>query len=252
MNVRLRQDRLVQRLRRSGAVTVEALAKDLGVSRRTVLRDIGTLRDQGYVIRSEPGRGGGVELDPRCIQTSARLTVPEVFALLISVAVMRASQTMPFSDLADVGLAKIERSLPRDKVRDLRAILDCLHIGELSPEQDIGTIGSIDPALLSAFETAFLERQCLRFGYTDAKGRRSKRTVEPQAMLVLPPLWYLVAYDPDRSNLRNFRMDRIRRPEIVAGAPFRRRHVPFENDVCPFRERAQRRPDRGGAARRRE
>ena len=45
-----------------------------------------------------------------------------VFALLISVATMRAAGNLPFSDLADAGLAKIERALPSDKIKDLRAV----------------------------------------------------------------------------------------------------------------------------------
>ncbi|EDQ03865.1 probable deoR-family transcriptional regulator, partial [Sulfitobacter indolifex HEL-45] len=86
----------------------------------TLLRDIAALRDEGFVIHSESGRGGGVQLDPQSMQTTARLSVAEVFALLISVAAVRAAQNLPFSDLADAGLAKIERALPSDKVRDLR------------------------------------------------------------------------------------------------------------------------------------
>ncbi|WP_244430586.1 WYL domain-containing protein [Rhizobium sp. CF142] len=58
------------------------------------------------------------------------------------------------------------------------------------------------------------------------------REVEPQAMLILPPLWYLVAWDAARADFRHFRMDRISKPEIVEGTQFRRRHVPFEDDVC--------------------
>ncbi|WP_037312431.1 helix-turn-helix transcriptional regulator [Ruegeria halocynthiae] len=236
MTIRLRHDAIVRTLRRNGTATVEELAQAVGASRRTVLRDISALRDQGFVIHSEPGRGGGVQLDPQSVQTTARLSVTEVFALLISVAAMRAARTLPFSDLADAGLAKIEKALPADKVRDLRTILDCLHVGQLSPKQDIGDMGTIDPALLPAFEVAFLQRLNLRFCYHDAKGAQSHREVEPQAMLILPPLWYLVAWDPVRDDFRHFRMDRITSPEVNEGARFRRRHVPFENDVCPFNE----------------
>lgn len=234
MDIRLRHDTLVRSLRRSGTTTVAALAQEVGASRRTVLRDLSALRDQGYVIHADVGRGGGVQLDPRSIQTTARLSVPEVFALLLSVAAMRAAGNLPFSDLADAGLAKIEKALPPDKVKDLRAFLSCLHVGRLSPEQDLTDMGRMDPALLSAFETAFLRRQVLRFAYLDAKGRPSQREVEAQAMLILPPLWYLVAWDPARGDFRHFRMDRIRNPETVEGTSFRRRHVPFEKDVCPF------------------
>jgi predicted DNA-binding transcriptional regulator YafY len=236
MNVRLRHDAIVRTLRRNGTSTVDALAKEVSASRRTVLRDIGALRDQGFVIHSERGRGGGLQLDPQSVQMTARLSVTEVFALLISVSAMRAAWSLPFSDLADAGLAKIEKSLPPDKVRDLRRFLDCLHIGPLSPKQDISDMGPIDPALLPAFETTFLQRQHLRFRYRDAKGKETRREVEPQAMLILPPLWYLVAWDPSREDFRHFRMDRISRPESVEGPRFRRRHVPFEDDVCPFSE----------------
>lgn len=236
MNVRLRHDALVRILRRNGTSTIDALAEQVGASRRTVLRDISALRDEGHVIHSDVGRGGGLQLDPRSLQTSAKLSVPEVFALLISVAAMRAAGNLPFSELADTGLAKIEKALPRDKVKDLRAFLDCLHIGRLSPHQDVSDMGKMDPDLLPAFEAAFLRRQLMCFEYRDANGRLSHREVEPQAMLILQPLWYLVGWDPTRDDFRHFRMDRITYPEARSETTFRRRHVPFEDEVCPYRD----------------
>lgn len=236
MNIRHRHDAIIRTLRRNGTSTIGKLATEVGTSSRTVLRDICALRDEGFVIHSESGRGGGLQLDLQSMQTTARLSVAEVFALLISVSAMRAAQNLPFSDLADAGLAKIEKTLPSDKVRDLRRFLDCLHIGQLSPKQDLSDLGSIDPALLPAFETAFLQQHCLRFEYRDAKGDRTTREVEPQAMLILQPLWYLVGWDPTKDDFRHFRMDRISKPECVNDAPFRQRHVPFEDDVCPYSE----------------
>ncbi|MEM6406876.1 MAG: WYL domain-containing protein [Pseudomonadota bacterium] len=239
MNIRNRQDAIVRSLRRIGTSTIEELAEQVGASRRTVLRDISALRDEGFVIHSDVGRGGGLQLDPHSMQTTARLSVPEVFALLLGVAAMRAAGNLPFSQLADAGLAKIEKALPSDKVRDLRDFLDCLHVGQLSPLQDLSDMGKMDPALLPAFEAAFLGRMMLRFDYRDAKGCMSSREVEPQAILILPPLWYLVAWDPARGDFRHFRMDRIREPTTVEGMSFRRRHVPFEDDVCPYSELAR-------------
>ncbi|MFD2205482.1 helix-turn-helix transcriptional regulator [Kiloniella antarctica] len=236
MNIRLRHDAIVRSLRRNGTSTISDLAEEVGTSRRTVLRDISALRDEGFVIHSEPGRGGGLQLDPQSVQTTPRLSVAEVFALLISVASMRAAGSLPFSGLADSGLAKIEKALPSDKVRDLRRFLDCLYVGRLSPQVDISDMGTMAPTLLPAFETAFLQRLYLRFQYRDAKGAVTCRNVEPQAMLILPPLWYLVAWDPARKDFRHFRMDRISRPSCVQGATFRRRHVPFEDDVSPIRD----------------
>ncbi|WP_293574777.1 WYL domain-containing protein [Phaeobacter sp.] len=229
-----RHDAILRHLRRNVTTTVSELAADVGVSRRTVLRDLCALRDAGFVIHSDVGRGGGLHLDPQSVQTTARLRVPEVFALLISVAAMRAAGQLPFSDLADAGLAKIEQALPADQIRDLRRFLDRLHVGQLSPLQDLTDMGTMDPELLSVFQQGFLQQHCLRFQYRDGQGRFSERKVEPQAMLILPPLWYLVAWDPVREDFRHFRMDRISRPQALEDTHFRPRHVPFEADVCPF------------------
>lgn len=183
IKARSRQDAVVRSLRRNGTLKVADLMEKVGASKRTVLRDIRTLRDEGFVIYSEPGRGGGLQLDPQSVQT-AGLSVAEIFGLLISVASMRAAGYVPFSDLADAGLAKIELALPADKLRDLRRLLDCLYVGKLAPEVDISDVRAMDTALLPAFETAFLERRHLRFQYSDANEVVSSRTVEPQAMLI--------------------------------------------------------------------
>ncbi|MEH6523793.1 MAG: WYL domain-containing protein [Sulfitobacter sp.] len=76
----------------------------------------------------------------------------------------------------------------------------------------------------------------MRFQYRDAKGTVTRRIVEPQAMLILPPLWYLVAWDPMRKDFRYFRMDRISGPELIQNTTFQRRHVPFEDHVRPIRD----------------
>jgi len=236
MNVRLRHDAIVRSLRRNGTSTVADLATAVGASRRTILRDIIVLRDAGFVIHSEPGRGGGLQLDPQSVQATARLSVAEVFALLISVASMRAAGNLPFVGLADDGLAKIEKALPPDKVRDLRRLLDCLYVGQLSPLVNISDLAAMDAGLLPTFETAFLQRQQLGFRYRDAKGAITNRIVEPHALLILPPLWYLVAWDPARDGFRHFRMDRIRAPEVSEGIAFQRRHVAFDEHVLPVRD----------------
>ncbi|MDV3253696.1 WYL domain-containing protein [Devosia sp. BK] len=236
MNVRLRHDAIVRSLRRNGTSTVADLATAVGASRRTILRDIIVLRDAGFVIHSEPGRGGGLQLDPQSVQATARLSVAEVFALLISVASMRAAGNLPFVGLADDGLAKIEKALPPDKVRDLRRLLDCLYVGQLSPLVNISDLAAMDAELLPTFETAFLQRQQLDFRYRDAKGAITNRIVEPHALLILPPLWYLVAWDPARDGFRHFRMDRISKPAVKEGIAFQRRRVPFDAHARPVRD----------------
>jgi predicted DNA-binding transcriptional regulator YafY len=235
MNIRTRQDAIVRSLRRNGTSTIETLSTEVGASRSTIIRDIAALRDEGFIIQTDPGRGGGLSLDPQSVQKSPRLTVAEVFALIIGISSMRAEGNLPFSTLADTGLSKIENALPSDKIRDLRRLLDCLYVGPLAPQVDLSNLAEMDPALLPAFEIAFLNRQFLQFQYCDANRVETARHVEPQAMLILPPLWYLVAWDPSRRDFRHFRMDRIKSPTHVEGQAFRRRAVTFDDGVRPIR-----------------
>lgn len=86
-----RQQRLVERLYNAyGAVLVlEDLARGLGVSTRTIARDVARLRDAGLPLESRQGRDGGVwlEVPPNRLH-SVDLDLPEIAALLSSLAVL--------------------------------------------------------------------------------------------------------------------------------------------------------------------
>jgi len=233
MSTRTRQDELIRLLRRRGSTTVAQLTDSLEISRRTALRDIADLREQGFVIRSTSGPGGGVYLDPKSILVSPRLSGTEVFALLISIAVLKETHSVPFSHLADAGLKKIEQSLPRDRVLELREILKNVYIGRPASKNLLATVQDIHASVLPAFETGFLRSQRMRFRYTDRKGVRTKRLADPHAMLVLSPVWYLVGYDPDKDAFRHFRMDRIGNASVL-DETFRRKTFTLDEGECPF------------------
>jgi hypothetical protein len=110
-----------------------------------------------------------------------------------------------------------------------------LLVGPLAPQVDTSARGEMEPALLPAFETSFLDQTGFGFRYCDSKGAETERQVEPQAMLNLPPLRYLVACDPVRADFRHFRKDRISRPEVVNGTAFRSRHLHFDSGVQRIR-----------------
>jgi predicted DNA-binding transcriptional regulator YafY len=233
MNTRSRQDELIRLLRRRGSTTVAYLTESLAVSRRTALRDIAALREQGYIIRSSSGPGGGIYLDPTSILVSPKLSNSEVFALLISFAVLKETHSIPFAHLADAGLKKIEQSLTRDRVLELREILGSVYIGRPTVEMPPTSDQEIDTSVLTAFEICFLNTQRMRFRYRDRNGIKTKRIADPHAMLVLSPFWYLVGYDPDKATFRHFRMDRIGSATVL-DETFRRRTFNIDEGECPF------------------
>ena len=233
MNTRSRQDELIRLLRRRGSTTVAHLTESLEASRRTVLRDIAALRGQGFVIRTSSGPGGGIYLDPTSILVSPKLSSSEVFALLISFAVLKETHSIPFAHLADAGLKKIEQSLTRDRVLELRKVLASVYIGRPRPNIPPPIIQEVDASMLPAFETCFLHSQRMRFRYTDSNGNKTNRAADPHAILVLSPAWYMIGYDPDKAAFRHFRMDRIGNATVLDES-FRRRTFTLEEGVCPF------------------
>jgi len=75
---------------------------------------------------------------------------------------------------------------------------------------------------VAALATAFAQRSAVEIDYEDREGARTRRTVEPHALLVQVPLWYLLAHDLSREAPRMFRVDRIRRAHAL-GDPIRSR-----------------------------
>lgn len=172
-------------------------------------------------------------MDPDTVLLSGHLDAEEVVALIVSVALLRAAAWMPFAKGAEGALRKIEASLPPSRLRDLRRLLERVLVGDPAPRESQLTFGAIAPELLPAFDRAFRGLLRLAFDYVDREGRTSQRSVEPQALLVRAPLWYLIAWDPAREGLRLFRMDRIGSPRVMEAEPFELRNLDLVTGVCP-------------------
>jgi predicted DNA-binding transcriptional regulator YafY len=61
----------------------------------------------------------------------------------------------------------------------------------------------------NAVNEAFFEMKQLEVVYSDARGKRSLRLIEPQFLYLSWPVWYLLAWDRMREDVRTFRIDRI-------------------------------------------
>ena len=56
---------------------------------------------------------------------------------------------------------------------------------------------------------AFFNQRCLRITYEDRNGAMTTRDIEPQFLFLSLPIWYLLAFDRLRQDIRHFRIDRI-------------------------------------------
>ncbi len=219
-----RADRLAElldRLRRTETTTVAQLAEDLGVSPRTVYRDVAALRHRGHAIQADPGPGGGVRFDGTRGVTTVHLTLAEVVTLWLSARLSQGASDLPWSGAADSALAKLLASLPHTKGRELRALCRRVVVGPPSSTGVSASAGRPPPELLRLFEHAFSVGVALGFAYADRMGQQSQRRMEPHGLLVRSPVWYVLARDVDKAEPRMFRMDRISRPRLLETIRFR-------------------------------
>jgi predicted DNA-binding transcriptional regulator YafY len=228
-----RRDEIVRMLRRRARWTVDALADEVGASRRTVLRDMNALRDRGYDISGMTGPGGGVRLEPTSVLISSNQLTDELVALVLTAATSRATTSIPFAAPADRALEKLEAALPAPRSSELQAFMQRIVIGE--PATDLReTPGPVDPRFLSVFEQGFTRCLVLRFTYTNrhGDGDRARRQIEPHGLLVRVPYWYAIAWDRKKNEPRLFRADRVRRP-LLTGVPFIPRPRDLVTGLCP-------------------
>jgi predicted DNA-binding transcriptional regulator YafY len=208
-------------LRGRDTTTVSELAEELGVSRRTLLRDLATLRDRGMPINGEAGPGGGVRLEADRGLAAVHLSLSEVVAIWLGARLSRAASDLPWGEAASSGMAKLLGSLPAAKARALRALCRRVIVGQPASAEIRAGAGATPSELLRLFEDAFSNGFGLGFHYTDRQGRSSNRRVEPHGLLVETPVWYVLARDIEKREPRTFRMDRIARPRILREITFR-------------------------------
>ncbi len=202
-DVRMRRaDRLfllIHALRgRRRAITAQQLAATLGVSLRTVYRDVADLQTSGVPIEGEAGVGyvlrKGSDIPPLMFNAD------ELEALVVGTRFVRAFGGARLASGARAALLKIEAVLPlelRERTRRSRIFAP--------PTVDrIEASGVID-----RLHDATIRFHVLRLDYTDLSGATSTREVEPLCLAFWGGVWTLGAWCRLRGDFRNFRPDRM-------------------------------------------
>jgi predicted DNA-binding transcriptional regulator YafY len=212
---------LADLLRGRETTSVEYLANELGVSRRTLLRDLAALREHGMPISGEAGPGGGVRFDGGRGLASVHLSLGEIVAVWLGARLSQATSDLPWSGAANSALTKLLGSLPPEKSRALKDLCRRVVVGQPASSAVRAGAGLTPPELLQLFEEGFTTGVGLGFHYVDREGKKTVRRVEPHGLLVEPPVWYVLGRDIDKAEPRTFRMDRIARPRLLPEIAFR-------------------------------
>lgn len=202
------------------------LADRLGVSDRTLRRDIDRLRELGYPVDAHRGVDGGYALAPGAALPP--LVVDDDEAMALAIAIQSDLRTGDAGDAALRALTKIIQVMPRA----LRARLDAVRSATTAAPWSPDMTAPVDHDVLSTLALGCRDSERVTFGYQAIDGQRSNRRVEPHRLVPLGQRWYLVGYDLDRHDWRTFRIDRVTHA-AGAGVPFAPRTPPFD-DVAEF------------------
>jgi predicted DNA-binding transcriptional regulator YafY len=191
----------------------DELAQRLGVTPRTIRRDVERLRDLGYQVRAVPGPYGGYELGagtglpPLLLDDDAAVAVA-VGLRAVAGGAVGGMEGAGMEEAAVRAAAVIERVLPAR----LRARVDALRAAVVPLRGVRQDAAAVRPETLALLALACRDGERIRFGYTDAGGTASSRHAEPYRLVVTARHWYLVARDLDKGEWRSFRLDRLERP----------------------------------------
>lgn len=178
------------------------LADELGVTARSVRRDVDRLRGLGYPVRASRGVGGGYQLG------AGRALPPLLLDEREAVAVALALRLAANGTVAGIGEAAVRTMVKLDQVLPsaARAQVAAVHSATTLLTRSAVTV---DPDALITISRAIRDHMQLRCAYKARDGARSDRRAEPYDLVVDGNRWYLVAFDLDRDDWRSFRLDRM-------------------------------------------
>jgi predicted DNA-binding transcriptional regulator YafY len=186
----------------------EELAGRLGVTPRTIRRDVDRLRELGYEVRAVPGPAGGYELGAGTGLPPLLLDDDAAVAVALGLRAVAAGAVASMEEAAVRAAAVIERVLPGR----LRLRVDALRAAVVPLNAPGAGQHAVRPETLAMLALACRDSERLRFGYVNHQGNPSRRHVEPYRLVSTARHWYLVARDLDRGDWRSFRLDRLTDP----------------------------------------
>jgi predicted DNA-binding transcriptional regulator YafY len=179
-------------------VTAAALAERLGVSERTIYRDIQALAQLGAPVEGSAGVGyllrTGFFLPPLMFDAD------ELEALVLGARWVRRQGDPALANAAKNALAKIATATPKDLRDDMADTSLWVPLGP--PQAEVDTF--VQPA-----REAIRRQHKLRIHYRDEHGSGSERVVWPFALAFFEGRRLLAAWCELRDALRHFRIDRI-------------------------------------------
>ncbi|MFG1813003.1 helix-turn-helix transcriptional regulator [Kribbella sp. NPDC049174] len=235
---------LLSTLQSGRSFSGDELTRRLGVSPRTLRRDVDRLRGYGYPVETQPGPGGyyrlaaGRTMPPLVLDDDEAVATLLALASLAAVgptavesaaggpaeagpAAVGASGEGGIGDAATRAYGKVDQFLParlRGRAVSVRSSL------ETSPQP----APSVTAEQLGLIAEAIAAQETISFSYQNARRERALRRVEPYRQVHHLLRWYLLAWDLEREDWRVFRLDRMT-DLLRSGSRYEPRPLPAES-----------------------
>jgi predicted DNA-binding transcriptional regulator YafY len=200
---------VLELLQTHGRISGAEMATRLGVDGRTLRRYIATLEEIGIPVTAERGRGGGYALIAGFKLPPMMFTEDETLALSVGLLAVRGLGLSEAAPAVASAQAKLERVMPANLKRRLRAVGESVQLGMQSSATPAGN------AALLTLSGAAQARHRVLLRYRAIDGTPSEREFDTYGLAYREGRWYAVGMCHLRSDIRSFRVDRVAGVDVV-------------------------------------
>jgi predicted DNA-binding transcriptional regulator YafY len=195
--------------------TAAELAAELGVSVRTLHRDLALLRDLGIPVDSDRGRGGGLRLEHGWSLGRVHLSESEAIGMLLSLTIAeKVGSPLMLNDARTIA-RKIATSFAPAQARRILAMRRRILVGARASDQVLSSYRAPAGTVTQPLLDAFVNRRMAVIRYQDQHGKVTVREIELQYLYYNVPIWYALVWDRLRDDVRFFRIDRIKNIQLL-------------------------------------
>lgn len=189
-----------------------ALARELGVTTRTIRRYVVTLQDMGIPVEPTAGRIGGYWLRPGYRMPPLMFSADEAIGLAVALLTSRVGTMDELPEPVAGALGKIERTLPTELAARIKTIREGFRMARNPwPESTVFP----QPEVLAQLIQASLTHNRCWIRYGSSRDDHTSRDIDPYGVLFVDGRWYVHGWCHLRKDTRTFRVDRVRRIDTL-------------------------------------
>jgi predicted DNA-binding transcriptional regulator YafY len=202
--------KLLQTLQAGGGQDADGLAKSCGVSRRTIFRDLETLREAGVPLAFD-SQEDRYFIPASFFLPPTNFTPEEALSIIVLASKIPAGEKLPFSEPALQAALKLERSFPAPLREELRNVTRAIEINMAKVSPLHGKAGFYQQLV-----NAIGQRQVVRIRYASLTEWETIETkLRPYQLLFSGRSWYVIGRSSLHKETRTFNLARIKELSLL-------------------------------------